>query len=133
MRALRASGIIAIVTCLVMVVSDLLMMTTLDLARPRPLWEALNAMSDRQMLWGYYVGVLMVPIYVMSWGWHVGLAARPAGRWASWLVFLTSAYAACLVAVWHASFGFYRSFLRLGAADAAEYAFSHYAWGVLVV
>ena len=128
--ALRVSGVLATLACMVMAASDLLLLTTLDFRRPYPLWEVLNGISDHQALWGYYLGVLGVPFYCLG-AWHFALAVRPAGRWASWLVFLAMVYSACLFAVWHASFAFYRSLLRAGANQQAEFAFSHYAQPVL--
>jgi hypothetical protein len=128
----RASGVIAVVACVVMVASDLLMLTMLDFTTSRPLWQVLNAISDRQMLWGYYLGEVFLPVYILAAAWHIGLAVRPAGRWATWVVSTAVAYSASLAGVWHATFAFYRILLRAGANEAAEYAFSRYGLHLFV-
>lgn len=108
---LRLSGLVATAVFLVMVASDLLMLTTLDLSRPYSFWKDAPGLPQRQVTVGYYLGVLTIPFYVVG-GWHLSLAIRPAGSWASRFVLGAIAYTACLCTVWHASFAFTRSILR---------------------
>ena len=129
---LRVSGILATLAFVVMVASDLLMLTTLDFSRPYRFWDDAARLGGQQVLWGYYLGELALPFYCVG-AWHYALAVRPAGRWASWLVFLTTVYASCLFAVWHASFVYFRLLLRVGARQEVDYALSHYARPLFVV
>ncbi len=108
---LRASGLIATLVFLVMAVSDLLMLTTLDFSRPYRFWEEAAGLPTEQVLLGYFLGVLTVPFYCVG-ARHLMLAVRPAPRWVGWLVLLATAYSACLLAVFHASFAFVRAILR---------------------
>ena len=108
---LRLSGVLATVVFLVMVVSDLLMLTTLDFSLPYRFWRDAPGLPQAQVVLGYYLGELTVPFYCIG-AWHLSLAIRPAGRWASWLVLSATAYSASLLTVWHASFAFTRSVLR---------------------
>jgi hypothetical protein len=117
-RHLRLSGLLATAAFLAMVASDLLMLTTLDFSRPYSFWVDAPGLSQAQVTFGYYLGELTIPFYFIS-GWHLSLAVRPAGRWASRLVLVAIAYSACLCAVWHASFAFTRSILRAELASGA--------------
>ncbi|HET7746127.1 MAG TPA: hypothetical protein VFM29_02430 [Vicinamibacteria bacterium] len=126
---LRISGFLATVVFLVMVVSDLLMLTTLDFSRPYRFWAEAGGLPQAQVTLGYYLGELTIPFYAVA-GWHLALAVRPGGRWAERLILGTTGYAACLFAVWHASFAFSRSILRAEAASGstveADFAFDTY-------
>ena len=108
---LRLSGLLATVVFLVMAASDLLMLTTLDFSRPYSFWTDAPGLPQQQVTWGYYLGVLTIPFYVVG-GWHLSLAIRPAGSWASLWVLVAFGYTACLCTVWHASFAFTRSIVR---------------------
>ena len=55
--------------------------------------------------------MLTIPFHLVG-GWHLSLAVRPAGSWASRWVLVAIGYTACLCTVWHASFAFTRSVLR---------------------
>jgi hypothetical protein len=116
---LRWSGLLATAVFLVMVVSDLLMLTSLDFSRPyRGFWAEAGGLPQSQVTWGYYLGELTIPFYSIG-GWHLSLAVRPAGTWASRLVFWATAYGASILTVWHASFMFIRSILRAEVAGGA--------------
>ncbi len=125
-NSLRASGILATAVFVVMIVSDLLMLTTLEPARVFDFWADASRLPDGQVLWGYYLGELVIPFYLVA-GWHLSLVVRPAGRWVSRFVLGAMAYAVCLLMVFHASFAFVRSLLRAGGAAEALYASSHLA------
>ena len=116
---LRLSGLVATAVFLAMVASDLLMLTTLDLSRPYSFWKDAPGLPQRQVTVGYYLGILTIPFYVVG-GWHLSLAIRPAGSWASRWVLLAIGYTACLCTVWHASFAFTRSILRAELAAGAS-------------
>ena len=118
---LRLSGLVATAVFLVMVASDLLMLTTLDLSRPYSFWKDAPGLPQRQVTAGYYLGILTIPFYAVG-GWHLSLAIRPAGSWASRFVLGAIGYTACLCTVWHASFAFTRSILRaeLAAGTSAS-------------
>lgn len=118
-KVLRLSGLLATVVFLVMVASDLLMLTTLDFSRPYSFWIDAPELPQAQVTVGYYVGELTIPFYFIS-GWHLSLAIRPAGYWASRLVLVAIAYSACLCTVWHASFAFSRSILRAELANGVS-------------
>lgn len=109
---LRLSGLLATAVFLVMVVSDLMMLTRLDFARPYRFWTDAAGLPQAQVTLGYCVGELAIPFLCVTTAWHLYLAVRPAGRWASWLIVAATAYSAPLIAVWHASFAFTRSILR---------------------
>jgi hypothetical protein len=115
---------------LVMVASDLLMLTTLDFSRPYRFWVEAPGLPQGQVTIGYYLGELTIPFYVLG-AWHLALAVRPAGRWVARLALGTTAYGACLFTVWHAAFAFTRSILRAessgGATVEADLAFATYA------
>lgn len=116
---LRLSGLLATTVFLVMVASDLLMLTSLDFSRPyRGFWTEAPGLPQAQVTLGYYLGELTIPFYCVG-GWHLSLALRPAGHWASWLVLVTTAYSASILTVWHASFAFTRSILRAEVAAGA--------------
>jgi len=68
-------------------------------------------LPHRQVTWGFFIGELMVPFYCVA-AWHLSLAIRGAGRWASWMVLVATAYSASLLTVWHGAFAFTRSILR---------------------
>lgn len=129
---LRLSGLLTTAVFLVMVASDLLMLTTLDLSKPYSFWTDAPGLPQRQVTVGYYLGVLTIPFYVVG-GWHLSLAIRTAGAWASRWVLVAIGYTACLCTVWHASFAFTRSILRAelaagaGPASEAVLAFGTYA------
>ena len=108
---LRLTGLLATAVFLVMVASDLLMLTTLDFSRPYFFWTDAPGLPQQQVTLGYYLGVLTIPFYLVG-GWHLSLAIRPAGSWASRWVLVTIGYTACLCTVWHASFAFTRSIVR---------------------
>ncbi len=108
---LRLSGLVATLAFLVMVASDLLMLTTLDLSQAYSFWTVAPGLPQRQVTVGYYLGVLTIPFYAVG-GWHLSLAIRTAGSWASRWVLVAIGYTACLCTVWHASFAFTRSILR---------------------
>ncbi len=94
---------------LVMVASDLLMLTSLDFSRPyRGFWTEAPGTAQAQVTLGYYLGELTIPFYCIG-AWHFSLAVRPAGDWASRLVLVATAYGASVLMVWHASFAFIRS------------------------
>lgn len=117
---LRLSGLLATAVFLVMVASDLLMLTTLDFSRPYSFWRDAPGLPQPQVTLGYYLGELTIPLYFIA-AWHLSLAIRPAGRWASRLVLVAIGYSACLATVWHAAFAFTRSILRaeLAAGNAS--------------
>ena len=108
---LRLSGLLATAVFLVMVASDLLMLTTLDFSHPYSFWQDAPGLPQSQVTFGYYLGELTIPLYFIA-AWHLSLAVRPAGRWASRLVLVAIAYSVCLTTVWHAAFAFTRSILR---------------------
>lgn len=112
---LRLSGLAATAVFAVMVASDLLMLTTLDFSRPYAFWTDAPGLPQRQVTVGYYLGILTIPFYVVG-GWHLSLAVRPAGVWASKWVLGAIGYTACLGTVWHAAFAFTRSILRAEVA-----------------
>ena len=117
---LRSSGVIAILVFLAMVLSDLLMLTTLDFSRPYRFWAESPGLPSSQVLTGYYLGVLTIPFYCVG-SWHLSLALRPAPRWLSLLLLAASVYSVCLLTVFHASFAFTRSILRAqGGASGGE-------------
>jgi hypothetical protein len=118
-RRLRLSGLLATAVFLVMVVSDLLMCTSLDFHRPYRFWTDAAGLPQAQVSLGYYVGELAIPFLCVTTAWHLSLAIRPAGRWASWMILAATAYCAPLIAVWHASFAFTRSVLRAELAVGA--------------
>ena len=65
-----------------MVVSDLLMLTSLDFSRAyRGFWSEAPGLPQAQISGGYYLGELTIPFYSIG-GWHLSMAVRPAGRWA---------------------------------------------------
>jgi len=72
----------------------------------------LAGLPQTQVTLGYYIGELAIPFLCVTTAWHLYLAVRPAGRWASWLILAATAYSAPLIAVWHASFAFMRSIVR---------------------
>ena len=115
---LRLSGLAATAVFLVMVASDLLMLTSLEFSRPYSFWTDAPGLPQRQVTVGYYLGILTIPFYVVG-GWHLSLAIRPAGSWASRWVLGAIGYTACLCTVWHASFAFTRSILRAQLAAGA--------------
>lgn len=115
---LRLSGLLATAVFLVMVASDLLMLTTLDFSRPYSFWIDAPGLPQGQVTMGYYLGELTIPFYFIN-GWHLSLAIRPAGYWASRLVLVGIAYSACICTVWHASFAFTRSIVRAELANGA--------------
>jgi small-conductance mechanosensitive channel len=119
---LRFSGVAATVVFLIMVVSDLLMLTTLDFSRPYRFWEESPALPSTQVLIGYYLGILTIPFYSVS-SWHLMLALRPAPRWVGWLLLVVSAYSVCLLTVFHASFAFTRAILRVQGGTSGGEAF----------
>jgi hypothetical protein len=121
---LRLSGLLATAVFLVMVASDLLMLTTLDFARPYLGWRDAPGLPQAQVTLGYYLGELTIPFYFIAF-WHLSLAIRPPWSWASRLVLATSAYSVCLFMVWHASFAFTRSIVRAELATGAVSAGPH--------
>jgi len=130
---LRLSGLLATGVFLVMVASDLLMLTSLDFSRAyRGFWSEALALPQGQVTLGYFLGELTIPFYCVG-AWHLSLAIRPAGHWVSRLILVTSAYSAALFTVWHASFAFNRSILRTegtgpgGPGPEALLAFTTYA------
>ncbi len=116
---LRLSGLVATAVFAVMVASDLLMLTTLDFSRPYSFWTGAPGLPQRQVTLGYYLGILTIPFYVVG-GWHLSLAIRPAGVWASRWVLGAIGYTACLATVWHAAFALTRSILRAEIAAGAS-------------
>lgn len=70
---LRLSGPLAAIVFLVMAVSDLLMLTTLDFSRPYRFWTDARSLPQVQVTLGYYLGVLTIPFYLTS-AWHLSLA-----------------------------------------------------------
>lgn len=116
---LRLSGLLTTAVFLVMVASDLLMLTTLDLSQAYSFWTDAPGLPQRQVTLGYYLGVLTIPFYAVG-GWHLSLAIRTAGSWASRWVLVAIAYTACLCTVWHASFAFTRSILRAELAGGTS-------------
>ena len=131
---LRLSGLLTTAVLLVMVVSDLLMLTTLDFSQAFSFWTDAPGLPQRQVTVGYYLGVLTIPLYAVG-GWHFSLAIRTAGAWASRWVLAAIGYTACLSTVWHASFAFTRAILRAelaagtsgGPGPEALFAFGTYA------
>jgi hypothetical protein len=109
---LRLSGLLAASVFIVMAVSDLLLLTRLDLSLPHRFWEAAPGLPLPQVRLGYFLGVLALPLHTFTSAWHLSLAVRPAGAWAPRLVFGATAYSAALLALWHGSFAFLRSTLR---------------------
>lgn len=110
----------------VMIASDVLMLTNLEPARVFDFWADASTLPDGQVILGYYLGELVIPLYLAA-GWHLSLVVRPAGLWASRFVLGAMAYAVCLLMVFHASFAFVRSLLRgVGSAEAL-YASDHFA------
>ena len=67
---LRLSGLLTTAVFLVMVVSDLLMLTTLDLSQAYSFWTDAPGLPQRQVTVGYYLGVLTIPLYAVG-GWHL--------------------------------------------------------------
>jgi small-conductance mechanosensitive channel len=117
---LRLSGVVATLVFVAMVFSDLLMLTTLDFSRPYRFWAESPNLPSTQVLLGYYLGILTIPLYSVS-SWHLTLALRPAPRWIGRLLLLVTAYCVCLLTVFHASFAFTRSILRAqGGASGGE-------------
>ena len=116
---LRVSGLLATAVFVVMVASDLLMLTSLDLSRPyRGFWSEALALPQGQVTLGYFLGELTIPFYCVG-AWHLSLTIRPRGHWVSRLILVTSAYSAAIFAVWHASFAFNRSIFRAEVAAGA--------------
>jgi len=116
---LRLSGLLATAVFLVMVASDLLMLTSLDFSRPyRGFWAEAPHLPQAQVTLGYYLGELTIPFYCIG-AWHLSLALRPPGHWASRLVLVATAYSASILTVWHGSFAFTRSILRAEVAAGA--------------
>jgi hypothetical protein len=109
---LRLSGILAASIFIVMAASDLLLLTRLDFSVPHRFWEAAPSLPLSQVRLGYFLGVLALPLHTFTSAWHLSLAVRPAGAWASRLVFGATAYGVGLLTVWHGSFAFTRSILR---------------------
>lgn len=119
-----------------MVISDLLMLTSLDFGRPyRGFWIEAAGLPQTQVTWGFFIGELTIPFYCVA-AWHLSLAIRGAGRWASLMVLVAAAYSACLLTVWHGAFAFTSSILRAehlapgiagGPTPAATLVFSTYA------
>src|SRR5262245_13281376 len=95
-----------------MAVSDLLLLTTLDLHRPYRFWEDAAHLPQAQVTVGYCLGMLAIPLHCVTSAWHLSLAVQPAGLWASRLVLAATAYSVSLLAVWHSSFAFARSIVR---------------------
>lgn len=114
---LRFTGVVATLVFLAMVVSDLLMLTTLDFSRPYRFWAESPSLPSRQVLIGYYLGILTIPFYTVS-SWHLALALRPAPRWIGRLLLIVTAYSVCLLTVFHASFAFTRAILRAQGGTA---------------
>src|SRR2546430_10031317 len=111
---LRISGLIATFAFLVIAASDLLMLTTLDFSRPYRFWSDAASLPQGQVVLGYFLGLLTAP-FICVGAWHCALAVRLAGRRIGWLVLLTIAYSESLLMVFHASFAFTRSILRVQA------------------
>jgi Family of unknown function (DUF6796) len=117
---LRFSGVVATLVFLAMVLSDLLMLTTLDFSRPYRFWAESPGLPSAQVLAGYYLGELTIPFYCVG-SWHLMLALRPAPRWVGQLLLVVTAYSVCLLTVFHASFAFTRAILRAqGGASGGE-------------
>jgi hypothetical protein len=114
---LRLSGILATLVFAVMAVSDLLLLTTLDFHRPYRFWEDAARLPQSQVTVGYMLGMLGIPLHCVTSAWHLSLAVRPVGLWASRLVLVATAYSVSLLAVWHASFAFARSIARAERAS----------------
>ena len=127
---LRLSGIIATIAFLILAVSDLLMLTTLDFSRPYRFWSEAAGLPQEQVVLGYFMGLLTAP-FICVGAWHLAQAIRPPRRWVGWLVVLTIAYSEFLLMVFHASFAFTRSILRVQAdrpGGEAEWAFNTLGW-----
>ncbi len=116
-RSLRLSGFLATGVFFVVAVSDLLLTTRLDFDLPHRFWEAAPSLPAAQVEVGYLLGVLALPLHTFTSAWHLSLAVRPAGEWASRLVFGATAYSVALLTVWHGSFAFMRSILRAEQAS----------------
>src|SRR5262249_35590867 len=93
-------------------------------------------LPQAQVTLGYMLGMLGIPLHCVTSAWHLSLAVQPAGLWASRLVLVATAYSVSLLAVWHASFAFSRSIVRLyraasivstGPGPEALLAYSTYA------
>jgi len=69
---LRLSGIVAAIAFLILAVSDLLMLTTLDFSRPYRFWSDAASLPQEQVVLGYYMGLLTAP-FVCVGAWLVGL------------------------------------------------------------
>jgi hypothetical protein len=108
---LRISGILATLVFLIVALSDLLMLTTLDFSRPYRFWMDAANLPHEQVMWGYFLGILTGPFFCVG-AWHMCLALRPAPQWVGRLALLTTAYSTSLLMVFHASFAFTRSILR---------------------
>jgi hypothetical protein len=125
---LRVSGVVAVLAFLLVLASDLLMLTDLDPSKPYRFWSDAPGLPQSQVTWGYYIGMLAIPFLFAS-AWHLAVAVRPAGRWAAATILATTGYVLPLLAVWHAAFPFTRAILRAGAGgqEEARLAFSIYA------
>jgi hypothetical protein len=115
---LRLSGVVTMAVFLLVLLSDLLMLTDLNPAKPYRFWSDAPTLPQAQVTWGYYIGELAIPFLLAS-AWHLAQAVAPAGRWAVWTILGTTAYALPLVAVWHAAFPFTRAVLRAEIAAGA--------------
>jgi hypothetical protein len=119
---LRFTGVVATLVFLAMFLSDLLMLTTLDFSSPYRFWAESAGLPSEQVMMGYYLGVLTIPFYCIG-SWHLMLALQPAPRWIGRLLLVVTAYSACLLTVFHASFAFTRAILRAQGGTSGGEAF----------
>jgi len=67
--------------------------------------------SAEQVRWGFYLGVLAVPAYILGY-WHVGQALAPAGPWLGRAVALLGGYTFAVANVWLGSRAFLAAVVR---------------------